>query len=472
MVEQVFGREHEVKLLHEYLESDRSEFIALYGRRRVGKTFLIRQVIGENMTFTFTGIDNINTEEQLRSFYLTMRQYKSDVEVPPTWFDAFDQLRLYIESLPCGNKIIFLDELPWMDTIFSNFVPALEHFWNAWASARSDIKLIVCGSATSWMLNNIINNHGGLYNRLTLQILLEPLSLKFCKQYFDAKGFGYQERELAELYMVFGGVPYYYSLMRKSLSVAQNIDQLIFSANGQLRKEKTELFHSLFRHSKDYITIINALSSKSKGLNRKELLEATKLNNNARFTRMLEELEDCRFIRHYDSYDNRKRQVLFQVIDPLLYFWHLIVERNQKQDPEFWSHSQNTSLFNTWSGLAFEILCLNHVPQIKQALGISGLQTNVYSWRSPQDVENKVQIDLLIDRADNCVNLCEMKYYRSEYEMTSAERNKIEQRLMQFQRYAEERKSIRLTMITSFGVKHNSNSYIVQNEVRLDDLFK
>lgn len=472
MAEQVFGREQETKLLREYLESDRSEFIALYGRRRVGKTFLIRQVVAEQMTFTFTGVDNINTEEQLRNFYLLMRQYKSDVEVAPTWLDAFDQLRQYLESLPDGKKIIFLDELPWMDTLFSNFVPALEHFWNAWASARSDIKLIVCGSATSWMLDNIINNHGGLYNRLTLQMLLEPLSLNVCKQYFDAKGFGYREHELAELYMVFGGVPYYYSLMRKNLSVSQNIDQLIFAANGQLRKEKTELFRSLFRHSEDYITIINALSSKSKGLNRKELLETTKLNNNARFTRMLDELEDCRFIRHYDSYDNRKRQVLYQVIDPLLYFWHQIVERNQNQDPEFWSHSQNTPLFNTWSGLAFEMLCLNHVPQIKQALGISGLQTSVYSWRSPQDAEDKVQIDLLIDRADRCVNLCEMKFYYKEYEMTKQERERMELRLHSFMERAEPRKSIRLTMITSYGLKRNSNSYIIQNEITLADLFK
>ena len=472
MKELLIGHEREQQLLREYIATERSEFIAVYGRRRVGKTFLVRQTIGDELCFSIAGLENATKQQQLANFNMTLQQYYPQAKFCDNWLEAFYELRHYLDSLNIPRKVIFLDELPWFEAQKSGFVSALENFWNAWASARTDIKLIVCGSAASWMLDNIINNHGGLYNRVTHQMMIEPFNLHDCKEYFTAYGFGYSEREIAECYMVFGGIPYHFSLMRTDESVTQNIDRLIFSPTGELRNEKINLFRSLFRHSEDYIAIIDALSEKNKGLNRNELIEATGLNNNARLTKKLDELEQCRFIRKYDSYDKHRRQTLYQLIDPFVHFINKIATKNQHQDSEFWSHSQNTPLFNTWSGLAFEMLCLNHVPQIKQALGISGIQSSVYSWRSPKDASDKVQIDLLIDRADRCVNLCEMKYCYKEYEMSKQERERIEDRLHSFMQHAEPRKSIRMTMITSFGVMRNSNSYIVQNEVTLADLFK
>ncbi len=472
MKELLIGHEREQQLLREYISTERSEFIAVYGRRRVGKTFLIRQTIGDEFCFSIAGMENASKQQQLANFNMTLQQYYPQAKSCNSWLEAFYELRHYLDSLNIYQKVIFFDELPWFEAQKSGFVSALENFWNSWASARTDIKLIVCGSAASWMIDNIINNHGGLYNRVTHQMMIEPFSLHDCKEYFSAYGFSYNEREIAECYMVFGGIPYHFSLMRTDESVAQNIDRLIFSPTGELRNEKINLFRSLFRHSEDYIAIIDALSEKNKGLNRNELIEVTKLNNNARLTKKLEELEQCRFIRKYESYDKRQRQTLYQLIDPFVHFFNKIATQNQHQAPEFWSHTQNTPLFNTWSGLAFEMLCLNHVPQIKQALGISGIQSSVYSWRSPKDVSEKVQIDLLINRADRCVNLCEMKYCYKEYEMTQQERERIDDHLHAFMQYAEPRKSIRVTMITSFGVKRNSNSYIVQNEVILADLFK
>ena len=471
MKEQLIGHEEEQKLLRQYITTERSEFIAVYGRRRVGKTFLIRQTIGEEICFSLTGQENSTTRQQVANFNMTLSQIYPQAKSCTNWQEAFYELRKYLDSLNIPRKVIFLDELPWFEVQKSGFVGALENFWNAWASARTDIKLIVCGSAASWMLDNIINNHGGLHNRVTHQMLIEPFRLHDCKAYFDAYGFNYSEREVAECYMAFGGIPYYFSLMRPSESLVQNIDRLVFSPTGELKYEKLNLFRSLFKRSDDYVAIMDALSEKNKGLTRAELLEKTALNNNARFTKMLDELEQCRFIRKYDAYNKRQRQTIYQLIDPFVYFINKIALRNQNQDEQFWSHSQNSPLFNTWSGLAFEMLCLNHVPQIKQALGISGLQTRVYSWRTPADVEPGAQIDLLIDRADRCVNLCEMKFSRLEYEMTNQERERIERRLVQFMQYAEPRKSIRLTMITSFGLKRNSHSSIVQNELTLSDLF-
>ena len=472
MTEPMFGRDEECRLIRKYLNSNRSEFVAVYGRRRVGKTFLLRQTLGDSLCFCFTGMANVKNSEQLLNFNITLRRYYPEAKSSANWLEAFEQLRDYVENCNQGQKVIFIDELPWLDTPKSNFMPAFEHFWNAWASGRSDIKLFVCGSATSWMLDNIINNHGGLHNRVTHEMFLEPFSLGLCKQYFDAYHFGYSDRELAEFYMIFGGVPYYMSLMDREQSVAQNVDRLIFSPKGELRNEKENLFRSLFRHSEDYVAILDAISDKRKGLTRAEILEETKLDNNALFSKRLEELEKCSFIRHYEDYSKRQRNTLYQLVDPLSHFWCNVVDQNKHGDEQFWSHLQNSPLFNAWSGLAFEMLCLNHVPQIKQALGIAGIQADVYSWRTPADVTPGAQIDLVIDRADRCVNICEMKFSRSEYEMDDAERNKIENRILQFQNHAESRKSIRLTMVTSYGLKRNTHSSIVQNEITLADLMR
>lgn len=471
MKELLIGRQKEQKSLMGYINSGRSEFIAIYGRRRVGKTYLVRHLITDNVCFSITGMENVGQEEQLTNFYLSLRKVYANAEKSNNWLEAFDQLEKYLETVANDTKILFFDELPWMSTAKSDFVSALEHFWNSWASARQDIKLIACGSAASWMLDNLINNHGGLHNRVTHQMLIEPFSLGECREYFQNYGFGYSDREVAECYMVFGGVPFYLSLMDKEESVAQNVDRLLFAPTGELRSEKNNLFRSLFKHSEDYVNIIETLSSKGKGLTRNDLLEQTGLHNNARFTSMLKELEDCRFIREYLPFDSKKRMVTYQLVDPFLYFCHQILEKCKYQDENFWSHSINTPLYNAWSGFAFEILCLNHVSQIKDALKISGVQTSVYSWRTPKTAEQGAQIDMVIDRADRCVNLCEMKFCRGKYMMTKAEREKIEHRVDSFINYTGTKSSIRVTLITCDGIQKNANSNIVQNQVTLEDMF-
>ena len=471
MKELLIGRQKEQQNLEEYLNSDRSEFVAVYGRRRVGKTFLVRQVIDGRTCFQVTGMESVSIEEQLLNFHLSLRKVYPAARSCSNWLETFDQLETYLEGMPEGIKILFFDELPWFDSAKSGFVSALEHFWNDWASARHDIKLIACGSAASWMLDNLINNHGGLHNRVTHQMLIEPFTLRECKEYFDAFGFGYGVREIAEYYMVFGGVPYYLSLMKKEEGVAQNVDRLIFSVTGELRAEKNNLFKSLFKHSEDYVRIIEALSAKGKGMTRNELLAATGLHNNARFSSMLQELENCRFIRQYLPYDDKKRMVSYQLTDPFLHFCYQIQDRCRYQDEHFWTNSLNSPLYYNWCGLAFEMLCLNHIAQIKSALGIAGVQTAVYSWRTPASAAKGAQIDLIIDRADNRVNLCEMKFSRGEYVMDKSEHERLEHRLESFISYTKTRSSILVTMITSFGMQRNVHSGIVQNQLELKDLF-
>lgn len=470
---EMIGREQEKELLKEYLESKKSEFIAIYGRRRVGKTFFVRQVVGDSACFVLTGMENAGLQDQLANFFFTLRRFFPAATHPKSWIEAFYELETYLESLPEGEKIVFIDELPWLDTVRSRFVGALEHFWNDWASARNDIKLIVCGSATSWMIDNIINNRGGLHNRKTHQIYIAPFTLHESEQYFRTYGFGYRQKEIAECQMVMGGVAYYYSLMKPQESVAQNVDRLFFAANGELTQEFDNLYRSLFKQAGDHITIVTELAKKAKGLTRKQILEQTRLNNNEKFTKTLEELEKCGFIRQYIPFGRTKRDILYQLTDAFTLFHFHFAKENQYQDEKFWTNSLNSARYRAWSGYAFEMLCLNHIGQIKQALGISGVQSRVCSWISKHETSHKgAQIDLLIDRADQTVNVCEMKFAQSEYEITKSDEESFENKLEMFVQQTKTGKSLMFTLITSFGVKQNSYSGRIQRQVTLTDLFK
>ncbi len=472
MKEKIIGRKLEIKLLREYLNSGKSEFVAVYGRRRVGKTFFVRQVIGNNACFTLTGMENSGLREQLGNFFFTLRKTYPKASHPQSWLEAFYELENYLEWLPPGKKIIFIDELPWLDTARSNFISALELFWNSWASARDDVKLIVCGSATSWMIDNIVNNRGGLHNRKTHQIYIAPFTLCESEQYFRSYGFSYRQKEIAECYMAMGGVAYYYSLMRADESVAQNIDRLFFARNGELKGEFENLYRSLYKQAGDHISIVTALATKMKGLTRKEILGLTGLNNNHKFTKTMDELEKCGFIRQYVPFGKTKRDVLFQLTDAFTLFHFHFAKENLYQDEAFWTNSLNSPRHRAWSGYAFEMLCLNHIDKIKRALGISGVQCRVCSWLSKTGNGSKgAQIDLLIDRADQCINVCEMKFSHSEYEITKADEENFENKIETFIQQTKTRKSLMLTLITSFGIIRNSYSGRIQQQVTLEDLF-
>lgn len=472
MKQKLIGRLAETNALKTYLDSPQSEFIAVYGRRRVGKTFFVRNIIRDKADFMFTGMENASLSDQLNNFFYSLRHVYPNCNKPTSWIDAFDQLRTFLENRRSSTKIVFIDELPWLDTVRSKFVSALEWFWNGWASSRDDIKLIVCGSATSWMIDNLLNNRGGLHNRVTHRIHIKPFVLNECEEYFKVNNFGYRRQEIAELYMVFGGVPYYYSLMDKGKSVAQNIDCLIFSQDGELKSEFDNLYRSLFKKPSDHIKIISALSSKGKGLTRAELLKATKLNNNAKFTETLDELEKCGFIRQYLPFESTKKHAIYQIVDPFTLFHFKFERQNVFHDDKFWTNSINTPSTNAWKGYAFEMLCLNHIEQIKCALGIAGVQSNICSWKDSGRTEGRgAQIDLLIDRADLTVNLCEMKYSPVKYSITKSDYDNFTNKIDLLFRVTGTKKSVIFTMITPNGIVSNHYSGLVQAVITIDDLF-
>ena len=468
------GRKEEKARLLKYAESDESEFVAVYGRRRVGKTYLIRQTFRDRFSFQHTGVARGRTKEQLRAFGDSLHEWGADFKNPPKdWFEAFNQLKSVIAKSPLKRKVVFLDELSYLDTKGSRFIPALEHFWNGWASARDDVLLIVCGSATFWIINKVIKDKGGLHNRVTGRISLRPFTLKECEDYVASRGIAMTRYQIAELYMVLGGIPFYWKHLEPDLSADQNVDALFFAKSNKLEGEFDELYASLFRKPEPYLNIVMALGRRKSGLSRDELVAQTGMRSCGNLTRHLRELEECGFICKSLAFGKKAKGALYRLIDNFTLFHLAFAGENKSNDRCFWSGSSDSQFRVVWEGLAFERLCLQHVREIKIALGISGVVSNDCSWQIARTAEHDgAQIDLLIDRNDGVINLCEMKFASAEYEIKDDEERRARVRKELFKNATGTRKAIHLTYVTTYGLKRNKHSGVVQSEVTLDDLFR
>jgi AAA+ ATPase superfamily predicted ATPase len=472
MKNNIIGREKERETLQELYNSGVSEFVAVYGRRRVGKTFLIRETFGDKFVFDVAGLANAGIKEQLANFSISLNKNHlgETFDVAKNWLTAFEQLITLVGKSPQKRKVIFFDEIPWMDTLRSGFITALEHFWNGWACARKDIVLIVCGSASSWIINKLINNHGGLHNRLTRTIHLKQFTLRECELYFQWRTMDLSRYQIAECYMTMGGIPYYLSKMEKGLSVTQNIDRMFFSENTELKNEFKNLYAALFRNSADYLSVVAALSKKMKGLSRNEIVETTKIASGGRLTEVLQNLEYCGFIRSYPSFDRKKRNLLYQLIDPFTLFYYKFIEKNEYNDEQFWSNSLDTPLRNSWAGYAFEILALLHIKEIKEALSIAGIQSLASAWRSEKTTPG-AQIDLIINRKDGIINILEIKFSNLNYLITKSYEESLKNKIAVFKAETQTRKAVHLLMLTTYGLIKNKYSEIVQKELTLNSLF-
>ena len=470
-MKEIIGRIKEQKKFKQILNSKKSEFVAVCGRRRVGKTYMIREFFSENIVFQLSGLSNRPTAEQLKNFAHTLSLYTGEEELQlEDWLDAFYKLEKYLLSLKDGRKVVFLDELPWLDTPNSNFIAGLEHFWNGWASDRKDIVLVVCGSSTSWMMDNLINNHGGLHNRITNKFLLQPFNLQETEEMLLSKGFHLSRYEIAECYMVMGGIPFYIDMLDSSKSLAKNIDELFFDPVGTMHNEFENLYASLFRKSDDYVRVVQALSSHNQGITRNDIVEKTGLKSGNALTTILRNLEYCGFIRSYTNFAYAKKDMLYQLIDFYSLFYFRFIHGKGFRDIKFWSTIQSTSEFYTWAGISFELLCLMHVEQMKKSLGIAGVLANVYAWRSRKS-SGGAQVDLVIDRNDQTTNLCEMKFSKGSFVINKKYADELRNKIETFETEIKNRKSLQLTFVTTNGVEQNAHSGIVTNEVLLEDLF-
>lgn len=468
------GRKDEKRRLLEAQASEYSEFVAVYGRRRVGKTFLVRETFGYSFTFQHSGVANGTLAEQLHQFRAAViEQGYAECPSLKSWFDAFDALKHVIYRSSAVKKTVFIDELPYMDVVGSRLVPALEHFWNSWASARKDVLLIICGSATSWVLNNVVHSKGGLHGRVTERIRLLPFNLAECREYAVSLGLEMTDYQIAEMYMVLGGIPYYWKYLDRSLSPAQNIDEMFFAGSDKLENEFNELYSSLFKKKDAYMRIVSVLGTRKAGMERCEIADCAKVSNSGTLTKYLQELEQCGFIRKYVLPGRKVKGAIYQLMDNFTLFHFKFIANNPRHDRHFWTSSIDSPFHVAWEGLAFERLCLWHVEQIKCALQIGGVLTNSYAWRhvaSSSDDEG-AQIDLLIDRNDGIVNICEMKFCADEYAITAEDAMSMRRKKAVFKRETATRKALHVTYVTTFGLKRNAYANDVQSEVTLEELF-
>ena len=467
----IIGRTDEIKRLENYYYSGKPEFLIIYGRRRVGKTFLIKEHFKSKFAFYFTGSIDTPNAVKLANFDNAIIEYGGDNEIPSKdWNEAFHKLKSLLNRSAGVRKVVFFDEMPWLDNRKSGFLQAFDYFWNSWASSNKDILFIGCGSATSWISKKIFKNRGGLHNRVTGRIHLAPFTIGECEMFFRSRGFEIDRYGLIECYMVFGGIPYYLDLFNKSWSLAQNVDYLCFSKNAQLYDEFDELFMSLFANPDRHIKIIEVLSRKNSGLTRNEISEAGGFHANGHLTSALNELEMCDFIEVYTDTKKRKKGSYYFITDPFVLFYLRYMKDNNRKDEHFWAGNIDDGSRNAWRGYAFEQLCRIHLWQIKKALGISGVSTVTSSWRSSTSKPG-AQVDLVIRRKDRITNLCEMKYTNKPFVITKNYADALHNKKLAFIEDTGIIYGIHLTMITTYGVSKSGYISSINSEVTMDDLF-
>ena len=478
-MENIIGREAEIKVLNEALQSPSAELIAVYGRRRVGKTYLIRAVYEKTLILELTGLNNAPFSEQLENFCLTVaRTFSLPIKGinPKTWLQAFHVLMDVLEpQLNETKKVFFLDEMPWFDTHKSGFLSAFDHFWNTWASKQKNLVVVICGSAASWMIQNIVRNRGGLHNRITRRMRLMPFNLYETEQFLQSKFIQLDRYQLLQLYMTTGGIPHYLNDIRRGESITQAIDRMCFTNEGLLTDEFKDLYAALFGTSEKHETIVKALAHKPNGMTRNEVMDVCALNSGGTLTKLLDELLESGFISELNPFNKTNRESIYKLTDEFSLFYIKFMDDNKAFGEGTWQSRVAGGSWKSWCGLAFENLVQKHIPQIKKALGISGVYSEQSAWRyAPKDAsEQGAQIDLLIDRQDNCINLCEMKFSLIEFtiEKKYAEELNLKRRI--FLAKTGTKKTVFITMITTFGVKENGH-YLstAQNQLQMGVLFE
>jgi uncharacterized protein len=473
----LIGRKQQIEELQAVLASNRPEMVALVGRRRVGKTYLVHEIFAGRINFELSGLQNSNNEEQILNFVIVMGKYFPNFPLPnrPTsWLEAFHLLSQALESLQKTEKlVVFIDELPWLDTNRSRFITALGWFWNTWASQKY-IVLTICGSSASWMIKKIVNDRGGLHNRITKLLMLYPFTLAETEEYCRYRQIKLNRYQILQVYMTMGGVPMYLDQLKSGLSAMQNIQEICFSPSGYLRYEFERLFASLFKNYKQHIAIIRALATRRSGLTRPEIIKSTKFTNGGMLSEILDELEQSGFISEHNGYGKKVKDTLFRLADPYSLFYLTFIEPLGKNTLVDFSQLSDLPQWKTWSGYTFENICIAHITAIRKALGISGVSSSVSSFvASPEDGFSGAQIDLLIDRNDQTINLCEIKFSTSVYELTKKDVDNIENKKQVFKYHTGTQKHLFTTLITTMGVVNNAHkiNYIDQ-VLTLDDLFK
>jgi len=476
-MEQLIGRIEEKQILEQVLKSKQAELLAIYGRRRVGKTYLIRKSFQKHIIFEFSGVHNALLKNQLINFRNTLAESTRTsipLAVPSSWTEAFQMLKSYAEPLLKKNKcVVFLDEFPWLSSAKSGFMPAFEFFWNSWGTKQDNLIVTICGSAASWMIQKIVNNKGGLHNRITKKIRLLPFTLAETIEYLRYNKVNLDQYQVTQLYMAVGGIPQYLKEILPGQSVAQNIDRICFTKDGTLQNEFNNLYQSLFAEAGTHISIVRALAAKPNGLTRKEIIAACGLSTGGSATLLLDELTESGFISAYLPFEKNLRDSIYKLSDEYSRFYIKFIENSRATGAGTWIKLSAAPSWKSWSGLAFESVCLKHTNEIKSALGIAGVYTEESAWRyMPGKGEPGAQIDLLFDRRDFCISICEIKFSNTKFIIDKAYAAELARKRDVFKRKTKTLKTLFMVMITTFGTMENDYKIeLIQNDIKLEALF-
>jgi uncharacterized protein len=477
MKNKFIGREKERAILQKTLQSDESEMIAVIGRRRVGKTFLIRTVFEQNIRFELTGQQNATLKRQLNNFAFQMGEFfgeNAPSEPPTDWQQAFQQLIICLKKIDKKEKIVlFFDEIPWLSMRKSGFLEGLDFFWNSWA-VKKNLVVVICGSAASWMIRKVVYHKGGLHNRITKQIHLQPFDLYETEQFIKSKNIVLDRYQILQVYMAMGGIPHYLKELENGKSAVQNIEQLCFSSTGLLADEFQKLYPALFEKPENHIAIITALAQKWKGLTRREIIADTKMTDGGGFTRCLDDLVSSGFVNEYAAFGNKKKDIYYRLTDEYSLFYLKFIQNRKKQAADTWQHFSQTPQYATWTGYAFENICLKHTAQIKKALSIAGIYTETSGfYQSGTSTEKGIQIDLLLDRRDNVIDLFELKFYNEPLSLDKSDALALREKIATFKHLSNTRKQVFLNFLTTFGLSANENSIgLIANALTMDVLFE
>ena len=474
----LIGRRQEKQILLDAFHAKQPHMLAIIGRRRVGKTFLVRMVLNNKIDLEFTGIQNTTSKPQIENFHFLLSEFAGDnfkLAVPQNWLGAFRQLISVLQKKKKHQQkfVLFFDELPWLASRRSGFLEAFGFFWNNWAS-KNNVLVIICGSAASWMIKRVVQNRGGLHNRITKRIYLKPFTLQETEAFFQSKKINLNRYQIAQIYMVMGGIPHYLEEVQAGKSAIQIIDDICFSETGMLRDEFLSLYPALFEKADNHIAIVRALGKKWKGLTRKEIVTQAGLAEGGTISKILQELIYSGFVSSYYPFGKKKKEMLYRLTDEYSLFYLHFIEKKRVQVKGMWQRLSQTTVYKSWSGYAFESLCLKHIPQIKKALQIDGIYSETASFTfAGNDEIGGTQIDLLIDRNDNVINLCELKFYNDKFTITKSYAKKLQQKRTIFKIIAKTKKQIFITLITTYGLLHNKHSLgLVDNALDLEILFE
>ncbi|MBQ9538795.1 MAG: AAA family ATPase [Treponema sp.] len=476
----MIGREKEIKELEKLYSSNKAELVAVYGRRRVGKTYLVDEVLQDRITFRHAGLSPVEEEAkglleaQLNHFYNSLKLYGMEAEEKPgNWLDAFFLLEKLLQRIDGGTRqVVFLDELPWLDTPRSGFIQAFEGFWNTWGCHRKNLMVVICGSANSWMENELINNHGGLYGRVTHEIKLSPFTLSECEAYYKSKDVPFSRYDIVQSYMVFGGIPYYMEYMDAELSFAQNVDNVFFSEDAKLKLEYDRLFESVFKRPESTKTIVELLYTRNMGYTRKNIAEMLHVSDGGHLTKDLNALIASDFVARYVPFGFSKKEEHYKLTDSFCLFYLHFVRNQTEKNKRFWQQNTAQPQVIAWRGYAFENVCFAHIDQIKDALGIRDVISSESAWTKKADDEDGMQIDMLISRKDNVINMCEIKFYADDFAVSKEYYRTIQRRIEALLAMIPRKMSVYSTLITTYGLEKNEYSGAFVKVITFDDLFR